>query len=759
MSNHTLFYKKPAQYWMETLPLGNGSLGAMSDSGESTERIVLNHDTLWTGRPRTVENKHAPAAFRKARALALPRKYRAAQRELEKRFVSVWSQAYLTFGTLTLTFDFTEVSGYERRLTLNDALLSSTFLARGKRVRKTAFASYPDSVLVYRVSAEAPFSCAAAVDCPLKNRTYASGNMLLTDGVCPSDGDTASPDYPCASLIYDEKGGVPFRGALKAVTDGELRFTEDTLSVSGATELTLYFTICTGFNGFDKDPATEGKEYKNAALQTVSDAEKKGYDALLRDHIADHAALYGRVKLELGGESDLPTDERLQRFETDGSDLSLYALLFNYGRYLAIAASRPGSRAMNLQGIWNNTVRAPWNANYTININTQMNYWPVLPCAMPELTEPLTELVKAVSVTGEATAKNFYGASGFAAHHNADVWGHSEPVQGSASWAYFPGGGGWLARHLYDYYAYTLDTAFLRDTAFPILRKAARFYLDILTQDADGTLMLCPGASPENKFRRGGVPCAVAKSAAMLNSIVLDVFRCCLKAGEILGTEDDLQAEIRAAEQRIKPLVIGKNGTVLEWNEELPETEIHHRHLSHLYGFFPSDLVDVRRVPELKEACRQSLLRRGDDGTGWSLAWKVNLWARLLDGDHALRLIDRQLRYTPAGGAEANYRNGGGTYPNMLDAHPPFQIDGNFGVTSGICEMLLQSDGTHIYLLPALPQKWANGSVKGLAAKGNVTVDMAWEKGKLVSYELHGNTKKMQIVDCTRQNSELGIRN
>ena len=749
MNTDTLYYSAPAKYWMETLPLGNGSLGAMADSGAEKETFVLNHDTLWTGRPRSVTKPGAAAAFRKARALALQGKYRAAEKVMERDFNAIWSQAYLTFGTLTLDFDFGDAADYERRLDLSKGVLTSGFTAKGKAVTKKAFVSYPDGIMAYRVAAEAPFACKISVACPLQSRTYPKNGLLLTDGVCPADGDTANPDYPCASLIYDEKNGVPFRGALRAQTDGTLRFTNDSILVSGAKALTLYFTIQTGFNGFDKDPATEGKEYKNKALNVLGAAANKGWEALLAEHTKDHASLYGRVTLELGDGKDLPTDERLRRFAEAKDDMGLYALLFNYGRYLAIAASRPGSRAMNLQGIWNNTVRAPWNANYTININTQMNYWPVLPCAMPELTEPLTELVKSLAVTGEKTAEHFYGARGFAAHHNADIWGHSEPVHGSVSWAYFPGGGGWLARHLYEYYEYTLDEAFLRETAFPILRKAARFYLDILTEDTDGTLMLCPGTSPENRFRRGPVTTPMAKSSAMFNSIVLDVFTCCLKAGKALGVEDELQTEIAEAAKRIKPLKIGRDGRLLEWNEELSEVEPHHRHVSHLYALHPAGLIDPRRDTALTEACKQTLYRRGDDGTGWSLAWKVNFWARLLDGDHALKLIDRQLRLIPAGGTETNYVRGGGTYPNMLDAHPPFQIDGNFGVTAGICEMLLQSDGAHIYLLPALPKAWANGCVKGLAAKGNVTVDMAWENGKLASYEIHGDLGKMTVVDCT----------
>ena len=749
--DHLLYYTSSAAYWMERLPLGNGFLGAMGDSGAEKETFVINHDTLWTGRPRRVKNPGAAASYKKAQALALQGKYRAAQRELEQNFLSVWSQAYLTFGTLEMDFGFSDVSGYSRTLRLDSGVLESAFVSGGAKVQKTAFVSFPDRVFVYRVTSDHPFGFTLGVSCPLNSRTFTQNGLLLTDGVCPSDGGTADRDYPCARLIYDEPG-VPFRGAAKVETDGEVTAHGTCLSVSGATQAIVYFTVTTGFLGFDTPPAAPGAAYAREALELLSAAGQKGFDALETAHIADHRALYDRVRLDLGGGSDLPTDERLRCFEADKSDLSMYALLFNFGRYLAIAASRPGSRAMNLQGIWNETTRAPWNANYTININTQMNYWPVLPCAMPELTEPLTGLVKALSVTGEDTAREYYGAGGFVAHHNADLWGHSEPVQGSASWAYFPGGGGWLARHLYEYYDYTRDTAFLRDTAFPILRKAARFYLDLLIRDTDGSLILCPGTSPENTFRRGGVSCAVSKSTAMLNTIVLDVFNCCLKAGKVLGVDDDMQSEIRAAARRVKPLKTGKIGAVLEWNEELSEAEPHHRHLSHLYALYPGNLIDVRRNPSLAEACRQSLLRRGDEGTGWSLAWKVNLWARLLDGDHALQLVDRQLRYIPAGGARTNYVRGGGTYPNMMDAHPPFQIDGNFGVLSGMCEMLLQSDGTQIFLLPALPKKWASGSVRGLAARGNVTVDMAWENGKLTSYALHGNADGMQVIDCTAEN-------
>ncbi|MBQ7637494.1 MAG: glycoside hydrolase family 95 protein [Clostridia bacterium] len=746
MSSDILLYDKPAGFFMEALPLGNGSTGAMLYSGTHVDRIVLNHDTLWTGRPRTVTKEGAFESFQRAKELALKGKYRESERELENNFLSCWSQAYLTFGELKLDFGKTDHSGYRRSLDLSKAVHSSSFYVNGEKIEKTAFVSFPDNVFAYRITGKS-LSFTVGVDCPLKSVTRTENGMLITEGVCPRDGDTDSPEYPCHSLIYsenDDENGVPFAGTLKTDTDGETVFLPDCIKITNASYAVLYFNISTGYRGFDSIP---DKEYKNASAAAVEAACAKGFDKLLKAHINDYKALYDRVKLDLGGEeSELTTDERLKRFENDKSDLSLCVLLFNFGRYLAIAASRPGSRAMNLQGIWNNTVKAPWNANYTVNINTEMNYWPVLPCAMPELTEPLTSLTRDLSVSGETTAREFYHAGGFVVHHNADIWGHSVPVKNSASWAYWPGASGWLCRHLYEYYEYTLDRDFLEKTAFPIMKKAARFYLDILTEDENGELILCPGTSPENLFKKGLFSCSVAKSTAMLNTIVLETLRNCVKACDILGINDAFRSEAENAAKKIKPLMIGKNGAVLEWNEELDENEPHHRHLSHLYALHPGNLIDPRRDKELAAACRRTLENRSDEGTGWSLAWKVNLRARLLDGDHALSILERQLRYIPADNDKENYRKGGGTYPNMFDAHPPFQIDGNFGVTSGICEMLLQSDGKNIYLLPALPSKWKNGSVKGLAAKGNVRVDMEWKDGRLTDYTIHGNADGLNIV-------------
>ena len=752
MNSDTLFYKKPAKYWMEALPLGNGSIGAMCYSGVKTDEISLNHDTLWTGHPRTVTREGAFESYQRAQTLALEGKYRECHKEIEKNFLTVWSQAYLTFGSVKLHFHFGGYSNYSRTLDLTKAVLTSEFSVNGNTYKKTAFVSYPHKVMVYKIESinASEFSFDTVFECPLKSKIYVEDTMLIADGECPGDGDTHNPAYPCNKLIYsdkDEERGVLFRGALWIDSDGEIANKNNRLAVSNATYAVLYFNISTSYNGFDKFPAIEGREYKNACVDAVRSAAHLGYEKLLESHVADYESYYNRVSFELGGEGEnaIPTDERLKRFETDKSDTALYTLLFNFGRYLLIASSRSGSMATNLQGIWNNTVKAPWNSNYTVNINTQMNYWPVLPCNMPELMEPLVDLMKTVSVTGEKTAKDFYHANGFVLHHNTDIWGHTVPVHGGPSWAFWNGGSGWLCRHLYEIYEYSLDKEYLQKTALPIMKKAAEFYLDILIEDEDETLMLCPATSPENNFAIGYTSACTSKSTAMMNMIVLDLFTNCKKACEELNIADSFYEKICNAVKKIKPLKIGDNGAILEWNEPLPETEVHHRHVSHLYALHPAGLI-TQRDKDLFDACKKTLEIRGDNGTGWSLAWKVNFWARLRDGNHALHLIDRQLHYLPAGrNGKKLHSNGGGTYPNMFDAHPPFQIDGNFGVLSGICEMLLQSDGNNIHLLPALPDKWENGSVKGLSVRGNVTVDIEWKNGKVTDYKIHGKSDNFNL--------------
>lgn len=755
MNSNMLFYNKPANYWMEALPLGNGSMGAMCYSGVKTDKISLNHDTLWSGHPRTVTREGAFESYKKAQQLALKGKYKECHDEIEQNFLTCWSQAYLTFGLLKLNFNFDDYSNYSRTLDLSNAVLISQFSADGNTYKKTVFVSYPHKVMAYKIESVngSAFSFDAAIDCPLKSEIYIENDMLIADGECPGDGDTHNPAYPCNKLIYsdkDEERGVLFRGALKIDSDGEISAKDNILTVSNATYVVLYFNISTSYNGFDKFPAIDGREYKNTCLSILDTAFHLGYEKLLESHIADYKSYYDRVSLDLGGEDEeyIPTDERLKNFETDKSDTALYTLLFNFGRYLLIASSRAGSMATNLQGIWNNTVKAPWNSNYTVNINTQMNYWPVLPCNIPELMAPLVDLIKIVSVTGEKTAKNFYRANGFVLHHNTDIWGHTVSVHGGPQWAFWNGGSGWLCRHLYEIYEYSFDKDYLQKTALPIMKKAAEFYLDILVEDEDKTLMICPATSPKNMFAACKDSACTSKSTAMMNMIVLDLFTNCKKACEELDISDSFYAEICNTVGKIKPLKIGENGAILEWNEPLPEIEVHHRHVSHLYALHPAGLI-TEKDKALFETCKKTLEIRGDNGTGWSLTWKVNFRARLHDGNRALKLIDRQLNFLSAEeNDKTDYANCGGTFPNMLDAHPPFQIDGNFGVLSGMCEMLLQSDGNNIYLLTALPDKWQNGSVKGLAARGGVTVDIEWKNSRITDYKIHGNTDKLNIVVC-----------
>ena len=735
---HKLIYSSEANCFEEALPLGNGTLGATVYGKCEKERISLNHDTLWSGKPRLIKNEGAKEAYEQCRRLVLENKMAEAAAVIDRDFTATWSASYMPMGNLYIEFPGGAVTDYYRELDLQRGVVLVRYCQDGVNFEREYFVSHPDNCFVLRIKSDKPVNYSFSADSLLKSATTADEHMLYLTGECPT---AISPHYAMKTVptAYDGDG-IKFAAIARILTNGKRDFDETAVTVTGATETTLILCAETSYLDFDKLPV---KPYYYPCRQAVNDLAEKTYEALLRDHIADHAALYQRVELDLGFETpDLPTNQRIKGAD---SDLGMVELLYNFGRYLVIAASRQGSQATNLQGIWNESLFAPWSSNYTVNINTEMNYWPVLMNNLAGLDLPVCDLVRKISVTGANAAQNFYGASGFCSHHNVDLWGHATPVgnggKGNHGYAFWNMSSGWLCRHLWEHYEYTLDKAFLRHTAYPLMKGAAEFYLDILVRDGDRYL-LSPTTSPENSYIHPTAGRAsVAKHCAMSQAILMDLFGNLSKAAEVLGIDDGFIMQIRQILPHLNTYQIGSQGQLLEYDADYEEADPLHRHTSHLYGLYPGESITTESTPDLAQACRVTLNRRGDISTGWATGWRVCLWSKLKDGDRALRVIRSQL--TPIDPlAEMNYASGG-TYPNLFDAHPPFQIDGNFGVCAGITLMLLQCEDDKIRILPALPTEFKTGSVKGLKAKGDITVDITWQDGKLLQYSL------TSPVDCS----------
>lgn len=749
-----LYYTRPSRRWTDALPLGNGSLGAMVFGTTDAEKLSLNLDTLWSGYPHYEENPRAKAAFDTVRKQVFTDgQIPAVTERLIADMQGYDSESYLPLGDLILRDPVcgpADVCAYSRTLDLSTAVQCVKYRRDGADYSEEWFISHSRHVLVGRIRCAEPIDLQVMLQCMLDHHAYTQQDCLILDGQAPG----GMHPYRTAFLPQSDdpaKQGMFFRTAVKVKADGKVHYEGCVISLEDCTDTVIVLAAEDSFNGFDKHPVLQGKPYKEVVLRRIDEALAVPYDALLQEHIAEHQAIYQRVCLDIGsaGMENVPTNERLNAFGTGVNDPGLYTLLFNYGRYLAISASRPGSQAMNLQGIWNHRLRAPWASNYTVNINTEMNYWPVLMCNMAELNEPLVHMMQDLSVAGRRVAQEYYGAEGFTCHHNSDIWRMCVPTTGNPSWSFWYNGAGWMSRHLFEQYEYTMDKDFLRDTALPILKGCAEFYLSILTESPDGSLVCAPSTSPENMYVLGDSEYAVSQTTTMTMSICREVLQNTASACEILGVEDALLGRIRDVLPRLLPLRTGKDGRLLEWYREETEEDIHHRHVSHLYALHPANLISAEKTPALADACRKTLETRGDDGTGWSLGWKINFWARLRDGNRALRLLNTQLRYVDE--ENALYTRGGGTYANLFDAHPPFQIDGNFGATSGIAEMLLQSLDGKVYLLPALPDAWSHGSVTGLRAKGGLTVSIYWDNGTLCKAEISGDNDCVTLRCADRE--------